>query len=74
VSKTVNDLVGRMAERAKYLADLSIDSLRSYHPDVVGTGSTYECRQVTAGLSRGDLIAVILIEEFTEEFDKEIVQ
>jgi hypothetical protein len=70
--KKVNQLIGEITERVNQLADLKMPELRLAHPQVVGTGSNYEALQATMGLSRGQIIADIILEEFSLEFDKDI--
>jgi hypothetical protein len=72
MSKTVNDLVGAISERVNQLADLKMPELRLTHPQVEGTGTNYEGNQVTLGMTRGQIIADIILDEFSLEFDKDI--
>jgi hypothetical protein len=66
---TTNDLVYKIAERAKVLSSISIDALRR----VFGTAdSLHAVRKETIGMSRGDLIEEVLLDEFIEEHPKEI--
>lgn len=71
---TYNELVYALSLRARELADLPLPQLRRLHPDVVGTGSNYEAEQATLGCTRGNIIEVILTEEFVLDFDKDIEQ
>lgn len=66
---TVNNLIGRLATRAKQLADMSLPNLRYNYPDVEEAS---QVRSATRGLSRGQLVEAILVEEFSLEFDQEI--
>jgi len=66
----VNDLIAKVAERARYLADSKLDFLRLTHPGAEETlGRT---RIVTRGFTRGELIEAILLEEFSQEFPGEL--
>jgi hypothetical protein len=72
VIQTVNKLVGKIAARAAELANMKINRLRLEAP-------AYE-ESVAAHLriakldfpDRGRLIEAILLEEFSEEFDRSI--
>ena len=70
---TTNDLVYKIAERAKVLANQSIRDLRLYvggaNEDTVTAALRAAARQ-----NRGDLIEEILCDEFCEEFPKEIAE
>jgi hypothetical protein len=64
-----NDLVYKIAERAKYLGNASMLLLRT----TAGSGDTAsQSNRELKHLSRGELIEMILTEEFTEEYPKEI--
>lgn len=69
---TTNDLVFKIAERAKILANKPINDLRAHLPSnqITRAGVVAEYRH----LSRGDLVEEILIDEFIEEFPKEIAE
>jgi len=69
---TINDLVGKIATRARELADQKIDSLRAAYPEDTQTRSELVRLVKEQGLTRGQLIEAILVEEFMEEFDREI--
>jgi hypothetical protein len=69
---TANELIGKITDRIEYLGNLSMDSLRKTHPDVCVTGSTYEANLVTQGMTRGQIMAYIILDEFSLEFDAEI--
>ncbi len=69
---TYNELVGKIAQRAEELADLTMKELRLWHPDVVGIGTDYEAKGATAGMSKGRIIADILTEEFCIGLDVEV--
>jgi hypothetical protein len=71
---TYRTLLYAVTERARELADLPLPQLRLWHPDVVGTGSGYEAKQVCHGLTRGEIIECILDEQFDIEFDRDIEQ
>lgn len=71
--KNVNDIVGLVAARAKALADEKIDYLRRS----VASENAHTDHAIwmeTKHRSRGDMIEEILMEEFNEEFPREIVQ
>ena len=69
---TTNDLIAKVATRAGELADLSIDALRSTYPTNTETRSELVriCKEI--GYSRGQMIIAILLEEFDEEYPKQI--
>lgn len=67
--QTINDLIAKIAERAKELADFSMIQLRMTHPENVQHS---DWRHVTQGMTRGEIIEVILIDEFSLEFDIEL--
>lgn len=73
MNTTWNELVGKIAERAGKLANEKIDVLRASHPDVTETESQLIRHVKEMGLSRGDIISAILLEEFSREFDIEIM-
>jgi hypothetical protein len=72
MAHTYNTLVGKMAQRAKELADMAMDDLRRLYPETTETPQELVrlCKQQR--LSRGKLIEVILYEEFEVEFDCEM--
>ena len=66
---STNDLVYKIAKRARELADQSLPELRY----AVGTTDTWAgAQRDSSHLKRGELIEDILTEEFIEEFPKEI--
>lgn len=65
----VAELLYRIAERAKELADLPMDTLRSMYPENTETRAAIIAYCKTMKFSRGDLIEAILAEEF--EYDVE---
>ena len=71
---THNELVGKIAARAKELADMTADQLRMEHPDAANheTPNQHNANQVLKGKTRGTLIEEILDEEFCQEFDFDI--
>lgn len=75
---TVNELLGKIEVRIKELGKLKMDELRREHPEVAegnGEGMAYgnkSCKTMTAGMTREDIIAEIIIDEFSLEFDVEI--
>jgi len=65
----VNDLVYKMAARARILADQKMVELKL----TVGTADGVRAAIAESiGRSRGDLIEEILLEEFVEEFPREV--
>jgi hypothetical protein len=70
--KSLNGLLNSVILRAKQLADEPIDSLRSQYPETTETRAELirHCREM--GLTRGQLIEAILVEEFIEENDREV--
>ncbi len=66
---TYNELVGKIAKRAKELADLKMDDLRAHHPESTDTRSQLITFCKSERLSRGDIIEEILDDEFRLEFD-----
>ena len=69
---TFNELVGKIAQRASYLSDLKKDQLRMCHPDVTETAGELIKLCKMQKLTRGQIIEAVLVEEFSEEFDREI--
>lgn len=69
---TVNDLVEKLANRAKELVDLDMDSLRSTYPEATETRAELVKFCKDSGFTKGKLIQVILFDEFSLEFDKDI--
>lgn len=69
MENTYNDLVFAVAKRARELGDMKLPELR----EVAGYGcdTPAEARRVHAYTGRGELIELILVEEYIEEFDKE---
>lgn len=71
---TVNDLIGKIELRIKELGKLKTDQLRLEHPascdvDVPTVGSS---RRILKGMSREELIAEIIVEEFSLDFNRDI--
>ena len=69
--KDVNDVVYAVSKRARELANEKMDDLRL----MVSTdpfGSIHAARVEFAGCDRGELIEMILTEEFCEEFPRSI--
>ena len=69
--KNVNDIVGLVAARAKALADEKIDYLRS----AVASQEAHTPHAIwmeTKHRTKGDMIEEILMDEFSEEFPREI--
>lgn len=69
--KTVNDLLEKVAKTAKELADMPMPQLRRMHPEIISDRGT-EWRELTQGMTRGDLIELILLDDYLLEFDREI--
>lgn len=69
---TNNQLVAKIGERALYLADLGMDDLRSWFPEVTDTREQLIKYCKDQRYTRGQIINAILLEEFQTEFDKEI--
>jgi hypothetical protein len=69
---TVNDLIGKIAVRARELADWKLDALRAEYPETTETRAELVRLCKERGLTRGQMIEAILVEEFTYEFDVEI--
>lgn len=67
VPTTINDLIGRIAERAKQLADEPINMLRRSYPEATETDTELVRYCIQSRFSRGDIIEAILVEEFAEE-------
>ena len=66
---SVNDLVYKMAQRARALADSSILQLRM---DYTGESTPSACRSNSLGMTRGQMVEAVLCEEFCEEFSRNI--
>ena len=69
MEKSYNNLVYALAKKAKELANLKMNELRERAGYNCDTPS--EARREHAHESRGEIIEIILTEEFVEEFDKE---
>jgi hypothetical protein len=69
---TINDFLGKVALRAKELADKPMDDLRAGYPELTDTRAELIRHTREMGLTRGGLIEAILVEEFSFEFDREI--
>jgi hypothetical protein len=69
---SINDLVGKMAQRASQLADEPINMLRRGYPETTETDTQLVRFCKESRLSRGNMIEAILVEEFSLEFDQEI--
>ena len=66
---TVNGLLGKIEERIKWYGTLSMDILRFEYS---GADTKNQARIASLGLSRCELIADLIVEEFSLEFDVEI--
>jgi hypothetical protein len=71
-AKTVNELVGMISVRVRELADKPMDWLRLAYPETTETPAQLIrlCKQ--QGLTRGQLIEAIIVEDFLEDFDRAI--
>lgn len=68
--KTQNALIAAVALRAKELTDKKMDELR----DIFGEDESRSARRDQClGMTKGDLVEAILLDEFCEEFDYDIV-
>lgn len=70
--KTVNELVANISTRVRHLADEPIDSLRRAYPETTETAAELVKLCKDQGLTRGQMIEAILVEEFVLEFDQYI--
>ena len=68
----VNDLVYKIAERAKKLSNLTLFALRLEHAEGIYFPTQGAARRATLGMTRGELIEAVLTDEFCEEFPREI--
>jgi hypothetical protein len=64
-----NDIVYKVAAEARKLGDESIDMLRRHYSGALTKSGS---RRETLGMTRGELIEAILVEELVEEFPKEV--
>lgn len=69
---TLNDFANKIILRAKELADRKMDDLRAAYPATTDTRAELIRLCKEEGLSRGQLIEAILVEEFIQDFDTEI--
>lgn len=67
--KTHNELIVVLVKRVEELGNQRIDELRSQQPEATETQAEAVRLARAAKLTRGELIASILMEEFWEEFD-----
>jgi hypothetical protein len=70
--KNVNDVIYAVAKRAGELSNMTMDELRltaGYNCD-----NMTQAREAHRGMNRGELVELVLTEEFCEEFPKEIEQ
>lgn len=68
----VNDLVYAVAARAKALADMPIPALRMACAE--NSNTMHEAKGETLGMSRGDMIEKVLLDEFIAEFPADIAE
>jgi hypothetical protein len=71
--KNVNDVVYKIARRAKELTGMSLDALRREVAPQEAT-TDHAVWKETRGKSRGVLIEEILTEEFTEEYPRDLME
>lgn len=66
-----NEIIGRIAEKIKYLGTLKTNQLRMEHPDANNCEivTISSAKKATQGLSREEIIADIILEVFSEEID-----
>lgn len=69
VTRTYNELIAHIAVRVRELANEPIDVLRRGFPETTETDSELIRLCKERGLSRGDIIEAILLDEYSEEFD-----
>lgn len=70
---TVNDLIGKIEKRIRELGAMDTYRLRMEHVDVEPEAtSRASLSKQFAGRSREDLIADIIVDEFSTEYDAEI--
>lgn len=65
-----NDVLYKIAARAKTLGNMTMDQLRLMGG--YGCETANQSREMHKGKTRGDLIEFNLVEEFHEEFPKDI--
>ena len=68
---THNDLVSKIAERARQLADMPMRGLRLSHPEAIADYESANLRYLR-NETRGSCIEAILMNEFDAEFDFEL--
>jgi len=68
---SINDLIAKIASRASELANQKMDLLRLSYPEYV-EGGLWEAKKITLGMTRGQLVEAVLLEEFCEEFPIEM--
>ncbi len=66
----IRDLMYQVIERARDLADLKMDELRSSFPELTNTQNELIRRCKDEGYTRGQLIKRILQEEFENEVNQ----
>jgi hypothetical protein len=71
MAETYNTLIERIAERASKLANMDMVTLRLTHPDSIEDAVSANLKNLR-GVSRGECIEAILLDEFQLEFDIDI--
>lgn len=71
---TYNELVGKIAQRAKELTSMKMNQLRMEHHDAAETevSTQNNANVILKGKTQGELVEDILVDEFSAEFDFEI--
>lgn len=71
---TFNAILGKIETRIKFLGTLKIDMLRMEHQysSEIEVPNLNFAKTVTKGMSREEIIADIIVDEFSLEYDVEI--
>jgi len=72
--KTVNELLEKVINRTKELADASINDVRSQYPETTETSAELIKHCKDFGYTKGEMIEAILLDEFFPEFTVDIDQ
>jgi DNA-binding Xre family transcriptional regulator len=64
---TVNELIDKIATRARELGDMKLHELRYIHPDNISENKTSTIKD-----SRGECIEAIIVEEFCYDLDVDL--
>lgn len=67
---TLNELVAKISDHLEYLGNLKMKQLRETAG--YGCSTAHEAREMNAQENRGQLLAMIILEEYSEESDREI--